>query len=432
MLKKLVVLLFPFALYSCTSDVEIHAPDNGIISLCSQGMIGNTRVSCATPGTRIASAAQGNTALIVFIEPGDYNSNIAQADESVRIVANSIPADFAGIKPHLRQIMINLAVGHLKFLVNTYGSRYDHIYLLRSDVAWTASSMALTFKNVLTYNKTVDILLQIHGSPGAVALDSSLSRRMTVADLNNMKSTLSLAQRERVRSIINTACYSASNGYYSGVYSSIAQSLVSLFPRATTYGGYGINYGAIHRDMVTFENYYARGWDFYYSASYFSNLVMTRTIASGYSAPRSTLPFPVFTVRGQARYFGFTKTEWQTVKLPALSFTGAQHDASRAYLFYGASSGNTSIYSRYGDRYAETDTRAPSAYLAPALCLYQGRFLNHGTVFSEYEYVQIGSAYDGYQQVNEYRVSCYDGAVSRVYVQPPPPPPQDPWYGGGY
>lgn len=432
MLKKLSLILLPFALWACTSGVEIHAPDDGIISLCAQGSIGSTRISCATPGTRIASAAQGNTALIVFIEPGDYNSNLAQADESVRLVANSIPGEFAGIKPHLRQIMINLAVGHLRFLVNTYGYRYDHIYLLRSDVAWSASSMALAFKNVLTYNKTVDILLQIHGSPGAVALNSTLSSKMTIADLNNMKSTLSLAQRERVRSIINTSCYSASSAYYSGIVSSFAQSLVSLFPRATTYGGYGINYGALHRDIVSFENYYARGWDFYYTASGFSNLVMTRTIASGYSAPRATLPFPVFTVKGQARYLGFTKTQWQTVKLPALSFTGYQHDASRAYLFYGASSGNTTIYTRYADRYAETDTRAPSAYLAPALCLYQGRFLNHGTVFSEYEYIQIGSAYDGYQQVNEYRVSCYDGQMSRVYVAPPPPPPQDPWYGGGY
>lgn len=430
MLKKLSLLIVAAAITGCSTDAEIHSPDDGIISLCAAGSLGASRVSCVTPGKRIASAAQGNTALVVFIEPGDYNSIAAQQDESVRLVANSIPSQFSGIKPYLRQIMINLAVGHLKFLVGTYGSRYDHIYLLRSDVAWSASSLALALKNVLTYNKTVDLLLQVHGSPGAVALNSGLSSRMTVADLNNMKATLSLTQRERVRSIFNSACYSAANAYVSGVTSSIAASLVSLFPRATTYGGYGVNYGAIHRDMVNFENYYARGWDFYYSSGTFTNSVMTRTIASGYSATRTTLPFPVFSVKGVARYIGFSKTEWQTVKLPALSFVGSQHDASRAYLFVGSASGNTTVATRFADRFAETDLRAPLSYLAPALCMYQGRFLNHGSTFSEYEYINTGSGYDMYQIVNQYQVSCSDGQVSRVYVAPPPP--VDPGYGGGY
>ncbi len=432
MFRKLVLLILTGSLAACTSDVELHAPEDGIIAACSQGSISSTRISCVTPYTKIASAAQGNTALIVFIEPGDYNSNLAVADESVRVVASSIPSDLTQIKPFLRQIMINLSVAHINYLVRTYGSRYDHIYFLRSDVAWSAGAVALAFKNVLTYNKTVDVLLQLHGSPGAVALNSTLSTKMSVADLNNMKSSLSLTQRERVRSIFNTACYSAQYGYYNGIYSSIAQSLVSVFPRATTYGNYGVNYGAIQRDMVNFENYYARGWDFYYSSGYFANLVMTRSIASNYSAPRSTLPFPVFSIKGQARYLGFTKTEWKNVQLPALSFSTYQQDSSRAYLHVGASSANTSVYTRYADRYGETDLRLPAAYLAPALCLYQGRFLAHGSSFSEYETQQIGSSYDGYFITNEFRVTCYDGQVSRVYLAPPPPPEQPPYYGGGY
>lgn len=429
MLKKITLLLFATVLTACSADIEIHSPEDGIISLCNTGSLSNTRVSCITPGERIASYAQGNTALVVYIEPGDYNSNLAIADESVRVVANSIPNEYANIKPYLRQIMINLAVSHIRYLVTTYGSRYDHIYIFRSDTVWTPSAITLALKNVLTYNKTVDLMLQVHGNPGSLALNSTLTNRLTVADINNMKNTLSVTQRDRVRSIFNTACYSAVYGNYGGIYSSVAQSLVNVFPRATTYGDYGVNYGAIHRDAVAFENYYARGWDFYYSAGSFSNTVMTRTIASSYTATRTTLPFPLFSIRGVARYVGMTKTEWQTIKLPALSFTGYQHDSSRAYLHYGSASANSTISTRFADRTAETDLRLPSSYLAPSSCLVEGKFLPHGYTNKEYVYTWNFDTYPRQQISKIYSVSCIDGRYSKTDITPPPPPPE---YGGGY
>lgn len=424
----LIVSIIAMTGIGCSSDVEIHAPEDAISESCLQGKIHNTAISCLTPREKIASDATGEVALVVFIEPGDYSSNMATQDENVRLVANSIPSDISRIKPFLRQIMINLSVAHLRNLIETHGSRYDHIYFFRSDVNWDTSSVALALKNVLTLNKTVDILMQVHGSQGAIALDPNLQVKITVADIQGMKDVLSKVQRDRVRAIFNSACYSAS--YPDVGTSSIAKSLVDLFPRSVSYGSFGVNYGPLHRDMVGFESYYARGATVS-SAVDFGNLVLTKMISGAYTHARNKLNFPVFSIKGQARYFGFRKTEWQTVKLPALAFPESEHWKSYAFMFYGQDSQNPSIYSKFSDRYEEVDLRAPASYLNPPGCFFKGKHMAHGSVAADWKFEYSGQGENSYESnVTEYKITCANGNLisEKVFA----PIAFDPSSTGGY
>jgi hypothetical protein len=326
---KLLLVVSALNLVSCL-DAEIHAPDDSVSELCKVGNYGGTVIRCINSAGQLQSQNTSkigleSRALFVFIEPGDYSSNLALQDETLRAVSSGVDHRF---RPILRQVMINLIVGHQKMLLNQVGKKYDLIYYARTNERWTANGFLSAMENVIRNHTTVDMLLAVHGARSNLAINPDLQTLVSDYDLNSIQSKLSVQARSRVRSIFLTACYAqeASSNYRM----SISAQLTKVFPNAITYGSKGINYGPVHRDLIAFEYYY-RNWNFS-SAINLGNYVISKNIKDG--QPRQRLSMPVFSVKGQARYMGFKKSRTEIIRIPALALNSTISAMSHAYLNY--------------------------------------------------------------------------------------------------
>lgn len=325
---KILLLLSTLSLVSCL-EAEIHSPNDMVNDMCSAGVYGQTLIRCVNGNGVLSSQLSNNVeknsrALFVFIEPGDYSSNLAMQDEALRAVSNGIETRF---RPILRQIMINLVVGHQKMLMDQVGKKYDVIYYARTNERWSSRGFVDAIENVTRNHSTVDMLLAVHGGQSSLSLNSDLQTRVTTVDLNSLHSRLSVEARNRVRAIFLTACYSGRAR--DTVSTSVAEELVSIFPKAMTYGSQGVNFGPVHRDLMAFEYYY-RGWGFT-SAVWLGNQVLTKNIKDG--QPRTKLSMPVFSVKGRARYMGFTKSRREIIKIPALNVNSYTTSLAYAYIY---------------------------------------------------------------------------------------------------
>lgn len=325
---KLILILGCLSLISCL-EAEVHSPEDMIADMCRSGSFGGTIIRCVNSQGSLQSQNRTpinseSRALFVFTEPGDYSSNFALADETVRAIANNVQSNF---RPLLRQVMINLVVGQIKMLINTQGKKYDVIYFARTNESWTANGFTRAIENVVRNHSTVDMFLLVHGGRSSLSLSPNLQTKVTDVDLNSIQNNLSLAARNRVRSIFLTACYAASPAYGSN---SIAMKLVTLFPKAMTYGSSGVNYGPIHRDMMAFEFYY-KNWMFSHAIG-LGNQVLSKNIKDG--KERTELHMPVISVKGQARYAGFSKTKKEIIRITPLRLNYYLIQNSKAGIFY--------------------------------------------------------------------------------------------------
>ncbi len=325
---KLLLLLGSLSLVSCL-EAEIHSPDDMIADLCRGGSYGQTLIRCINSDGQLQSQLRNpinleSRALFVFIEPGDYASNAALRDEALKAVATGIDTKF---RPLLRQVMINLVVGHQKMLIDQVGKKYDVIYYARTNQRWSATGLLKAMENVVRNHSTVDMLLAVHGSRSALTINSDLQTRVTDVDFSTLQSRLSPEARGRVRSIFMTACYAGQRAF--GADFSIAEKLVSIFPKAIAYGSQGVNYGPVHRDLMAFEYYY-RNWTFT-SAIDLGNRVLSTKIKDG--TPRTELSMPVLSVMGQGRFAGFKKSSRELIKIPALKLNPYVIQLAKAQVF---------------------------------------------------------------------------------------------------
>jgi hypothetical protein len=326
---KLALLLCCVNLVSCL-EAQVHSPEDMISEMCQAGSYNGTIIRCVNSNGTLQSRLKTeikteSRALFVFAEPGDYASNAALGDETVRAIAQNVPSMF---RPLLRQVMINLVVGHQKMLMDTQGKKYDVIYYARSNQYWNASGFVTGLENVIRNHTTVDLFLLVHGGRSNISLNPNLQTKVTDVDLDTLNHRLSTEARSRVRAIFLTACYAAEKNYLSS--HSITSKLVSIFPKAMTYGSKGVNYGPIHRDMMAFEFYY-KNWMFT-SAVSLGNQVLTKNIRNGQE--RTQLDMPVFSVRGQGRYFGIQKTKREIIKITPLRLNSYVINLSKAEFFY--------------------------------------------------------------------------------------------------
>lgn len=326
---KILLILGCLSLVSCL-EAEVHSPEDMLSETCKAGVYGETIIRCVNSSGSLQSQKMTNIkvesrALYVFVEPGDYNSNLALADETMRAVANNVPRIF---RPLLRQVMINLVVAQFKTLMNTQGKKYDVIYFARSNEYWTPDGFVKSIENVVRNHSTVDLFLFVHGGRSSIYLNPDLQSRVTDVDFNSIQYNLTYAARNRVRSIFMTACYAgavSSDSKYS-----IASKLVTVFPKAMAYGAQGVNYGPIHRDMMAFEMYY-KNWMFT-NAVELGNRVLSKNIKNGQE--RTLLHMPVFSIKGQARYLGARKSRREIVRIEPLRLNPYIIHNAKAGFFY--------------------------------------------------------------------------------------------------
>jgi hypothetical protein len=205
-----------------------------------------TALSCVNESTGPLVVQSGGSALVVFLEIGDPSV----ASEWKDILLNTNDSTVDQILPYFRGIAHNLVFHFFHDLIARYGSKYRQIYLVRSNGGDVGQKFLDTVNYASNNHAAVDLYLMVHGSASSI-----MTHPLDLATLSSEKifSTFRYsAARTKLRSVFNTACQS---GWSNGRDMTIAEAFKYAGDFAVTYSHNGNNYGALHKDMVAFEEY---------------------------------------------------------------------------------------------------------------------------------------------------------------------------------
>ncbi len=253
----LATVLFSSGMVGCSSQLTFETPGDHFADVCKSRKWRRMDVDC---GDKVRDTKfRGGKALVLFVEPGEYDYNGAVVGMGIM---SGLPSE---LQPHFRVIVSNMMFAAMDRVFETGGSKYTQIYVARSqDMA--KEKLLSSLKAALSRHDSVDAFFSAHGAPGRMITDRLGREQLTVQDLDTWaKRDLSYGERRRFRTLFTTLCYFSSgewsyseeNGYSRG--KSVMSGFTEQFPRLNTYGSYDINYGPLHRDVPAFQSYYAKG-----------------------------------------------------------------------------------------------------------------------------------------------------------------------------
>jgi hypothetical protein len=296
-------------------------------------------VYVCTPGSPAVRFSFGSTAgLIVVIEGGNGDANAT----NLATLRQGLPAE---LLPHFRTLHGDIVAAYLAKVLQDSGKKYGRVYLVRSN-GESKSLFLGTLRQATALHSTVDVLLAIHGNPGAWSFSPDLNTVLTSSELVSWaSSTMSVIQRNRIRAVFSTACYADQPP--SATVPSMTSALTTAFPASVTYGSMYVNWVPLTRDLLAFERWY--GGDSVPGAVSVVNNFIRNDMVNG--LPRTLSPLPNLLGLGCGQFvdlFGSSSTYCADVVLELGAFALApwQQEGSVGRVSSGISA-NTNV--RIGD-----------------------------------------------------------------------------------
>ncbi|AFY00793.1 hypothetical protein [Bdellovibrio bacteriovorus] len=268
---------------------------------------------------------KNDSALILLVESGDIDG----AAEIQRAMSQVFPGE---LHPYARRLQNNLVAAFIKRLIIDHGEKYGRIYLVQGDHDLNNQFIG-SIKRVSSLHAAVDILMVVHGYKGGIFVNRSLSSVLSGEHfLNEVSKTMTAAQRSKVRTIFNAACYGLIPANQKSI--SMSTALVRAFPNAITYGGTSINWSPMHRDGTIFENYY-RGKTLSESVLLGNHTVNYQPTPAGTFVARSRVSIPALTARGCAKVLFQNKCETKKLTLGGFQLSSYARDGINAAVVSG-------------------------------------------------------------------------------------------------